>query len=784
MQHQRFTKSDQKEWLQRSSSVPLQTSADTLAETPAWTLEESRFGHDFRQIPLHSAQAAVPQTQLKVSQPGDIYEQEADQVAERVMGMTVPEPSSADEAETSLVGRESEQGGTGAAAEQPGVSSAFGSGEGQPLDAATRAFMEPRFGYDFSKIRVHSDRLAAESAQNISALAYTVGQDVFLGEGAYAPETSEGKRLLAHELTHTLQQRATGALDQAEQKTSVLATPAPLVQRQEDPTTNAAPPNAGNLDQQYQHALQQARQTGNWQDAAEKLNGFNRTDIESRLALLTQDEIALLHQGALDNPGVGPYAQVAQMTAPGAPLASIQPVQASVPSDLDVAYLDAVRKGDWPTAAEKLNGFNSEDMANRLAQRTPEEIINLHQGALANPRVGPQSQVALATDPGLPMGGTYDDYKANPDYIDNFSSAAYDPFSKTLHLFFPDQGEAILPLPLQSGGGIQGLLVFERKSLLNSPKPCDLKIYPTLHLASVLPIIAQWLGDHATEMEQSDALAQAGTQVLQARSVPPDLWWLQLAAPLGGLGGRFLASRMRPSFATIQPEEGEIPVILAPSSKGGALPVPQRQMPSDQAPTPTSELPPPLNTAIPAEANASVVQPGSGYATSVGELKEPPVLQAIPNSRSVPPKFVGYDGFAGGETTETLTLEGKSGAKYTVVNQVVTDAEWISIISPETATEESVAKAVTVKLRSAFNAEENPSSKLPARDPDPIDANTYFRVIKDGPAKAVTIVINVSGPLSPEYMQTLQAAADRATAASGYAASLPNLTVRVMNEGE
>ncbi len=80
---------------------------------------------------------------------------------------------------------------------------------GQPLDAGTRAFMEPRFGHDFSRVRVHTDARAAESARSVNALAYTVGRDVVFGAGQYAPGMSEGRRLLAHELTHTLQQVGT-----------------------------------------------------------------------------------------------------------------------------------------------------------------------------------------------------------------------------------------------------------------------------------------------------------------------------------------------------------------------------------------------------------------------------------------------------------------------------------------------------------------------------------------------------------------------------------------------
>jgi len=77
---------------------------------------------------------------------------------------------------------------------------------GRPLDGGTRAFMEQRFGHDFGRVRVHTDARAAESARAVAARAWTVGNDVAFGAGAYAPSTAEGRHLLAHELTHVLQQ--------------------------------------------------------------------------------------------------------------------------------------------------------------------------------------------------------------------------------------------------------------------------------------------------------------------------------------------------------------------------------------------------------------------------------------------------------------------------------------------------------------------------------------------------------------------------------------------------
>ena len=78
---------------------------------------------------------------------------------------------------------------------------------GQPLDAATRAFFEPRFGHNFGKVRVHAGTAAAQSAQEMSARAFTVGNNIVFGSGQLAPETQDGRRLLAHELTHVVQQR-------------------------------------------------------------------------------------------------------------------------------------------------------------------------------------------------------------------------------------------------------------------------------------------------------------------------------------------------------------------------------------------------------------------------------------------------------------------------------------------------------------------------------------------------------------------------------------------------
>jgi len=166
---------------------------------------EPRFGHDFSQILLYSMQPAISQTHLAVNQPGDIYELEADRIAEQVIGM-MGQGSALRYNEEQQSTETPTYSATNVSSVPSIVQATLGSGGGQPLDTATRAFMEPRFGRDFRNVRVHTDERAAESASAINAQAYTVGNDVIFGREQYAPESGEGKKLLAHELTHVVQQ--------------------------------------------------------------------------------------------------------------------------------------------------------------------------------------------------------------------------------------------------------------------------------------------------------------------------------------------------------------------------------------------------------------------------------------------------------------------------------------------------------------------------------------------------------------------------------------------------
>jgi hypothetical protein len=125
--------------------------------------------------------------------------------------------------------------------------------QGKPLDTAARAFMELRFGSDFGSVRVHADSQAAESARAISASAYTVGNAIVFGSGQYSPGTSEGRRLLAHELTHVVQQTKLQAPSAASGQ--------PKIQRQNNPSKAPANGAWDNLPESARKVLQHSFDT-------------------------------------------------------------------------------------------------------------------------------------------------------------------------------------------------------------------------------------------------------------------------------------------------------------------------------------------------------------------------------------------------------------------------------------------------------------------------------------------------------------------------------------------
>jgi hypothetical protein len=248
MEQQRISKSSQqKETLPTARSV----------------LPARKSAHPILQLQHTMGNRAVGrfiQAKLTVSQPEDVHEQEADQVAEQVMRM--PDASSTegavvtrssslpniqrvcseceeelhrqptDEEEKPLQTKAISGGPSKVYPDfESGLDAVQGSSE--PLPESERAFFEPRFGFDFSQVRVHTDAQAAKSARELNARAYTVGRDVVFGPGQYEPQTTAGRRLMAHELAHVVQQaRMTG------QQTSDSMAPGISAQKQEDETSH------------------------------------------------------------------------------------------------------------------------------------------------------------------------------------------------------------------------------------------------------------------------------------------------------------------------------------------------------------------------------------------------------------------------------------------------------------------------------------------------------------------------------------------------------------------
>src|ERR1041385_7074879 len=206
---------------------------------------------------------ATPQTRLTVNEPGDAFEREADHVANQVMRMADPAAQQGLGAPTSSVPslrrapglqRKCACGGSSAGctsckesegklqrrasdrepATAPPIVHEVLRSPGRPLDAGTRDFMEPRFGADFGDVRVHADSQGARSAHAVHSRAYTVGRNIAFGAGEYRPDTEPGRRLLAHELAHVVQQagatqpgvQRAGDAEQAESRSAVDAEPA------------------------------------------------------------------------------------------------------------------------------------------------------------------------------------------------------------------------------------------------------------------------------------------------------------------------------------------------------------------------------------------------------------------------------------------------------------------------------------------------------------------------------------------------------------------------------
>ncbi len=275
---------------QRAAPVTLAAQARQRLDRGGSILPGSGSRGDFGRVQVHWRGPVQPQAKLVISQPGDRYEQEAERVAGQVMRMPAaalapeqpamlpaisllpvarletaqrqpleeeepyrepPEPIGLPAA---VPEEEEEEGQAVQAKELAGyeadvthaagvsctVALASDAGDGRPLEEPVRGFMEERFGVDFSQVRIYADSEAARLARLMHARAFTAGGHIYFGPGEYRPDSAAGLHLLAHELTHVVQQgrAGPGVSSRAGQPAVALRTPtgAPeqpvLIQRQ------------------------------------------------------------------------------------------------------------------------------------------------------------------------------------------------------------------------------------------------------------------------------------------------------------------------------------------------------------------------------------------------------------------------------------------------------------------------------------------------------------------------------------------------------------------------
>jgi len=154
------------------------------------------------------------QPKLTINQPNDIYEQEADAMAEKVTRVSNENAFQQSLSKPSLTTIQQKQITGSEKIPDASTENYIGSlnNNGRSLTNKEKSFFEPRFGYDFSNVKIHTDSEAAKSTQSINALAYTTGNNIVFNEGQYNPSTASGKKLLGHELTHVIQQKNISAI--------------------------------------------------------------------------------------------------------------------------------------------------------------------------------------------------------------------------------------------------------------------------------------------------------------------------------------------------------------------------------------------------------------------------------------------------------------------------------------------------------------------------------------------------------------------------------------------
>lgn len=272
-----------------NQAVPglLQTTTVNI-ETSPLSSAAPRVAPDSNRIPVYFSAGKDSQPNLKIDASQDHCEQQPDSIA----GHVIQKKKSGNEAEKPLQNKACSH-------QSPNPSSNFNNpivslqGGGRPLPQSEQAFFEPRFGTDFSQVRVHADRQAAEAARAVNARAFTLGRDIVFGTGEYQPRASEGKKLLAHELAHVVQQGS---------ETNNMAGPQAMIQRDDITQMSITPQYARGLsDEDLEEQVQIiATQTLEFEFPGTSTLGDEEEVTRSNLSLLQEEQGRRQRQRALE----------------------------------------------------------------------------------------------------------------------------------------------------------------------------------------------------------------------------------------------------------------------------------------------------------------------------------------------------------------------------------------------------------------------------------------------------------------------------------------------------
>jgi Domain of unknown function (DUF4157) len=376
---------------------------------------------DFSQIPVFPRGRI--QAKLKIGAVDDSLEHEADRIADQVMRMlkgTVSlsaAPLQLARKCTTCAEEEELQrklAGTSEviAREVPSQVHEALREPGHPLDGSSRAYFEPRFGHDFSGVRVHSSMTANKSAQAINARAYTVGHDVVFGAGEFAPESQEGRRLIAHELTHVLQQSESQSLHgEFARQRYISRAPGSLLSRKTPSPDEGKQKNETAKRKTVEQHVKQLHKVSDYLDSARKLQPDPKKNLRDSDSLF-HNTVELLDHGKLTLTVLSPTHYSANLHfdtrvkfdsrggfPTPAPDYSADPKTPSAGLVFDDKSSFGMVKSDVPDAPQPLSEKIEQEPA-RVDYRTGKsEPAATKSGP---PPAKPSSQAPVATSPFLP----------------------------------------------------------------------------------------------------------------------------------------------------------------------------------------------------------------------------------------------------------------------------------------------------------------------------------------------------------------------------------------------